>query len=149
MKNTVTLIGNLGANPELRYTTESGKAVCNFSIATNRSWTDKNTGEKKQLTEWHRIVVFGKRAEACAKHLKKGRLVDITGRLKSRKWKGEVTVTVTDDAGNESQVTGLADRYATEIVADNVIFLPSSSSRRDENAPPAEDDIPEAFAEAG
>jgi single-strand DNA-binding protein len=103
--NVVHLIGNLGQDPELR-NTESGLAVTNLSIATNEVYKDAE-GERQQRTEWHRIVVFGKQAESCAKFLSKGRRVQVEGRLRTRRW--------TDS-------NGLA-REATEIVASKVQFL--------------------------
>ena len=97
--NKVILLGNLGADPELRYT-NSGTAVANFRIATNERWNDKN-GEAQERTEWHNIVAWGKLAEICGKYLKKGRTVYIEGRLQTRSWE--------DQSGNK--------RYTTEIVS--------------------------------
>ena len=99
--NKVILVGNLGQDPEIRYTAD-GKPIANFSIATSESWKDKNTGEKREKTEWHRVVVFGKLAEICGEYLSKGRQVYIEGRLQTRKWQGQ-----------DGQ-----DRYTTEIVID-------------------------------
>jgi len=103
--NRVTLIGNLGADPELRYTT-AGKPVANFNIATSEAWNDES-GQRQERTEWHRIVVWGKSAEACAGYLSKGRTVSVEGRMQTREW--------TDQNGTT--------RYATEVVASNVVFL--------------------------
>ena len=103
--NKVLLIGNLGADPDMRYT-PSGAGVCEMRIATNESWTDKS-GEKQERTEWHRVVVWGKRAELCAKYLQKGRQCFVEGRLRTRSWE--------DRDGNK--------RYTTEIVATDVQFL--------------------------
>ncbi len=103
--NKVLLIGNLGADPDMRYT-PSGAGVCEMRLATNESWTDKN-GQKQERTEWHRIVVWGKRAELCAKYLSKGRQCFVEGRLRTRSWD--------DKDGNK--------RYTTEIVATDVQFL--------------------------
>src|SRR5262245_696094 len=103
--NKVILIGNLGADPELRYT-NTGSAVANIRIATNEQWTDKN-GERQERTEWHQIVVWGKQAENCGKYLRKGRSVYIEGRLQTRQWE--------DQSGNK--------RYTTEVVAQTVQFL--------------------------
>lgn len=83
--NKVMLIGRLGKDPETRYM-PSGDAVCNFSIATSESWKDKNTGEKKESTEWHNIVAFGKLAEIAKTYLHKGSLVFVEGRIKTEKW---------------------------------------------------------------
>lgn len=104
--NKVILIGNLGKDPETRYA-PSGDAICNFSIATTESWKDKNTGEKKEQTEWHRISMFGKLAEIASQYLKKGSSVYIEGSLRTRKW--------TDKDGQE--------RYTTEIKADSMKML--------------------------
>lgn len=104
--NKVILIGNLGKDPETRYA-PSGDAICNFSIATTESWKDKNTGEKKEQTEWHRISMFGKLAEIASQYLKKGSSVYIEGSLRTRKW--------TDKDGQ--------DRYTTEIKADSMKML--------------------------
>lgn len=103
--NKAMIIGNLGDDPELRYT-QSGTPVANLSIATNRKWTDKS-GESNEQTEWHRVVVFGRQAENCEKYLKKGRQVYVEGRLQTRSWD--------DRDGNK--------RYTTEIVAQTVQFL--------------------------
>jgi single-strand DNA-binding protein len=103
--NKVILIGNLGQNPEIKYT-PNGQAVCNLSIATNESWTDKN-GQKQEKTEWHRVVVFGKLAELCSQYLQKGRQAYIEGKLQTRSWQ---------DKDNQT-------RYTTEVVAQSVQFL--------------------------
>src|SRR3954469_9131272 len=106
--NKVILIGNLGKDPEVRYT-PGGQAVANFTIATNENWTDKQ-GQKQERTEWHRIVVWGKAAENCGEYLSKGRQVYIEGRLQTREW--------TNKEGQK--------QYTTEVVATpvgGVIFL--------------------------
>ena len=117
--NKVILIGNLGSDPEVRYT-PSGSAVANFSIATNESWKDKN-GQDQDRTEWHKIVVWGKQAENCGEYLSKGRTVYIEGRLQTRSWD--------DKEGNK--------RYTTEIVATTVQFLggPGGAKGMPENRP--------------
>jgi len=104
--NKVILIGNLGKDPEVRYTPD-GRAVANFNIATNESWTDKSSGSKQERTEWHKIVAWGKTAELCGEYLSKGRQVYIEGRLQTREW--------TNKEG--------AKQYTTEIVANQVVFL--------------------------
>ena len=104
--NKVILIGNLGKDPEVRFT-PGGQAVANFNIATSESWNDKNTGQKQERTEWHRIVVWGKLAELCGEYLKKGRQCYVEGRLQTREW--------TDKEGQK--------KYTTEIVANTVQFL--------------------------
>lgn len=103
--NKVILIGNLGADPEVRFT-PAGAPVANFRIATNESWVDKNQ-QKQERTEWHRIVAWGKLAELCGEYLKKGRQAYIEGRLQTREW--------TDKEGKKN--------YTTEIVANTVQFL--------------------------
>ncbi|HHX8240129.1 single-stranded DNA-binding protein SSB1 [Klebsiella pneumoniae] len=97
--NKVILVGTLGQDPEVRYM-QGNKAVANLSLATNESWRDKQTGEMKEKTEWHRVVLFGKLAEVAGEYLKKGAQVYIEGQLRTRKW--------TDQTGVE--------KYTTEIV---------------------------------
>ena len=97
--NRASLLGRLGADPEMR-STQSGDKVANFSVATSEQWKDRNTGEKQQRTEWHRIVVFGPLASVAEKHLRKGARVHIEGTIRTRKWQHK-------DGG---------DRYSTEIV---------------------------------
>jgi single-strand DNA-binding protein len=104
--NKVILLGRLGQDPELKYT-PSGAAVCNFSVATSESWTDKNSGQKNEKTEWHRVVVWGKLAELCNQYLSKGRQAFIEGKLQTRAWD--------DKDGNK--------RYTTEISASTVQFI--------------------------
>jgi len=104
--NKVTLIGNLGKDVEMRYTA-SGDAVANLSVATTESWKDKNTGEKKDQTDWHRVAFFGKIAEICGQYLSKGSQVYIEGSIHTRKWK--------DSDGQ--------DRYTTEIRGSNMVML--------------------------
>jgi single-strand DNA-binding protein len=103
--NKVILIGNLGADPELRYT-PSGQAVCDLRLATNESWTDKN-GQKQERTEWHRVVFWGKPAEILKQYLAKGQKLYVEGRLQTRSWE--------DKEGNK--------RYSTEIVGNDFMFL--------------------------
>jgi single-strand DNA-binding protein len=106
--NKVILIGNLGRDPEVRYT-PNGSAVCNLSVATTRSWTSKASGERQDETEWHRIVLFDRLAEIAGEYLKKGRSVYIEGRLRTRQW--------TDKEGIE--------RYTTEVYGDHLQLLGS------------------------
>lgn len=145
--NKAILIGNLGADPEVRFT-PGGQAVANFRIATSESWTDKG-GQKQERTEWHRIVVWGKLAELCGEYLAKGRQCFVEGRLQTREW--------TDKENRKN--------YTTEVVANNVVFLgardpalaganrPKRNGAEDYGAPPpgaeesspasaTEDDIP-------
>ncbi|KQV96955.1 single-stranded DNA-binding protein [Rhizobacter sp. Root1221] len=104
--NKVILIGNLGRDPEVRYTA-NGAAICNITIATSRNWKDKTSGDKMEETEWHRVVFYDRLAEIAGEYLKKGRSVYVEGRLKTRKWQ--------DKDG--------AEKYTTEIIADNMQLL--------------------------
>ncbi len=106
--NKVIVIGNLGKDPEVRYT-PNGNAICNLTIATSRNWKDKTSGEKMEETEWHRVVMYDRQAEIAGEYLRKGRPVYIEGRLKTRKWQ--------DKDGN--------DRYTTEIVTESMQLLGS------------------------
>jgi len=138
--NKVILIGNLGKDPDVRYL-PSGEAVTNITLATTETWKDKNSGDKKEATEWHRVVFFRKLAEIAGKYLKKGTQVYIEGSLKTRKWQ--------DKDGQE--------RYTTEITADSMKMLggksegsdnkPSSRPSKEQPEPSGsfgdfEDDIP-------
>ena len=104
--NKVIIVGNLGNDPEMR-SMPNGEAVANISVATSEAWTDKNTGERREVTEWHRIVFYRKLAEICGQYLKKGAQVYIEGRLRTRKWQ--------DQNGQ--------DRYTTEIQGDVMQML--------------------------
>ncbi|TVR59292.1 MAG: single-stranded DNA-binding protein, partial [Candidatus Competibacteraceae bacterium] len=104
--NKVILIGNLGKDPEVRYM-PSGDALATISIATKEVWKDRNTGEKQERTEWHRVVFFGKLAEIVGQYLRKGSPAYVEGRLQTRKWQGQ-----------DGQ-----DRYTTEIVANEMKML--------------------------
>jgi len=106
--NKVIRVGNLGRDPETRYA-PSGGAICNVSIATTRNWKDKNSGEKREETEWHRVVFYDRLAEIAGEYLKKGRSVYVEGRLQTRKWQ--------DKDGQE--------RYTTEIIATEMQMLGS------------------------
>jgi len=139
--NKAILIGRLGSDPEIRYT-PSGVAVANFSVATSEEWKDKDTGEKKERTEWHRIVAWRRLGEICGEYLSKGKQVYVEGRIQTSSWE--------DKDGNK--------RYKTEIVANDVQFLGSrdmSDSARSQGGTgggggfqggpgpgPADDDIP-------
>lgn len=105
--NKVILIGNLGRDPELRYNPD-GAAICAVSIATTSQWRDKASGEKREETEWHRVVFYNRLAEIAGEYLKKGRSVYVEGRLKTRKW--------------QDKETG-QDRFSTEVVADQMQML--------------------------
>jgi len=106
--NKVIIIGNLGRDPEVRYT-PSGAAVCNVSVATTRNWKNRDSGEKQEETEWHRVVFYDRLAEIAGEYLKKGRPVYVEGRLKTRKWQ--------DKEGK--------DNYTTEIIAEQMQMLGS------------------------
>ncbi len=110
--NKVILVGNVGRDAELRYT-PGGTAVANLSIATTETWTDKNSGERRDQTEWHRVVLWGKQAETLNDYLKKGRQIYVEGRLQTRQWD--------DRDGNK--------RSTTEVRSDRVVLL---GRRRDD-----------------
>lgn len=106
--NRAHVLGNLGADPEVRYT-PSGNAVANLRVATSEFWTDRETGEQQERTEWHRIVFFNRTAEVAREYLRKGSKVYVSGKLQTRKWQ--------DQQGN--------DRYTTEIVGDDLQLIDS------------------------
>ena len=108
--NKVILIGNLGADPEVRYM-PNGSAVCNFNVATSESWKDKQTGEQRTQTEWHRVTMYRRLAEIAGEYLKKGSKIYLEGRLQTRKWQGQ-----------DGQ-----DHYTTEIIANDMQMLDSRS----------------------
>jgi single-strand DNA-binding protein len=112
--NKVILIGNLGADPEVRYSPD-GTAVAKFNIATSDQWKDKNTGEMKKSTEWHRIVAFRRLGEICGEYLSKGKQVYVEGSLRTNQWQ--------DKDGNK--------RYTTEIIASKMQMLGSKDSYDD------------------
>jgi single-strand DNA-binding protein len=115
--NKAIILGRLGKDPEVRYT-QDGRAITNFTVATSEDWKDKDTGEKKERTEWHRIVAFNKLGEICGEYLAKGRQVYVEGKIQTREW--------TDKEGQK--------RYTTEIVASDVQFI---GSKQDASAPRA------------
>ena len=104
--NKVILVGNLGRDPEVRYSPD-GAALCNVSIATTSSWKDKTSGERREETEWHRIVFYGRLAEVVGEYMRKGRPMYVEGRLRTRKWQNKEGV----------------DQYTTEVVADQMQML--------------------------
>lgn len=110
MLNKVMLIGRLGADPEVRFM-PSGSSVATIRLATSRRWKDKQTGERKEETEWHRVVFFSRLAEIAGEYLKKGSQVYVEGRIRTQKWQGQ-----------DGQ-----DRYTTEIVAESMNMLDSRS----------------------
>ena len=117
--NKVVLIGRLGKDPEITYS-QQGLAVVNFSLATSENWTDKNTGDRQEKTEWHNIVVFGKQAETCEKYLSKGKEVYIEGRLQTNTYE------------KEGQT-----HYMTKIVVSNFQFLGGKPVTDAPNSPPS------------
>ena len=131
--NKVIIVGNLGADPETRYL-PSGEAVTNVRVATTDRWKDKQSGEMKEATEWHRISFFGRQAEVAGEYLKKGSQVYVEGSIRTRKWQDK-----------EGQ-----DRYTTEIRADRMQLLGSRSGSGEpraemrSDAPPAEGKAPES-----
>ena len=140
--NKVILVGNLGKDPEVRYM-PNGNAVANITLATTESWKDKQSGEKQEKTEWHRIVMFRRLGEIAGEYLKKGSQVYIEGKLQTRKWQ--------DNSGN--------DRYTTEIVASEMQMLGgrggggsagfSSDSAPSQSAPSQSAPAPAAAAAGG
>jgi single-strand DNA-binding protein len=132
--NKVILVGNLGADPDVRYSS-TGTAVTNFRIATSENWTNKE-GERESRTDWHRVVAFGKLAEICAEYLNKGKQVYVEGRLRTRSWE--------DKEGTK--------KWTTEVVASNIVMLGTAADQAKETGgePPEEppepaqqdDDIP-------
>ncbi|HHE9493473.1 TPA: single-stranded DNA-binding protein [Haemophilus influenzae] len=126
--NKVIIVGHLGNDPEMR-SMPNGEAVANISVATSEAWTDKNTGERREVTEWHRIVFYRKLAEICGQYLKKGAQVYIEGRLRTRKWQ--------DQNGQ--------DRYTTEIQGDVMQMLgtrPQSADGANNSQPMPQQDAP-------
>lgn len=121
--NKVIIVGNLGNDPEIR-TMPNGEAVANISVATSESWTDKNTGERREVTEWHRIVLYRRLAEIAGQYLRKGSQVYVEGRLKTRKWQ--------DNNGQ--------DRYTTEIQGDNLQMLGGRNQDAAQNQPAKQQD---------
>ena len=115
--NKVILVGNLGQKPEMRYIETTQTAVANLSIATTEEWKDKSTGEKRDKTEWHRVVFFGNLAEIAEKYLDKGSSVYVEGKIQTRKWQ--------DKDGN--------DRYTTEVLGNQLTMLGSRGSSDNSN----------------
>lgn len=117
--NKVIIVGNLGRDPETRYM-PNGEAVTNIAVATTESWKDKSSGEKKEITEWHRITFYRKLAEIAGQYLKKGSQVYIEGRLQTRKWTDKENI----------------ERYTTEIIADNMQMLGGGPKQEDAHPEP-------------
>ena len=115
--NKVIIVGNLGADPTVRYSPD-GAAICNISVATTSTWKNKSTGERQESTEWHRIVFYNRLAEIAGEYLRKGRSVYVEGRLKTRKW--------TDKEGIE--------RYTTEIIGDQMQMVGGRDDSAEQSA---------------
>ena len=130
--NKVILLGNLGADPETRYTA-SGSAVTNIRLATTDSWRDKQSGEQQERTEWHRIVFFGRLAEIAAEYLRKGRQCYVEGRIQTRKWQGQ-----------DGQ-----DRYTTEVVASDLQLLGGRGADGGGGPPRERDEAPRSASPGG
>ena len=138
--NKVIIVGNLGADPDSR-AMPSGNAVTNISVATSESWNDRETGEKQEKTEWHRVVFFNRLEEIAAQYLKKGSQVYVEGKLQTRKWE--------DKEGNErwttevvaNQMQMLGDRMSNDMSNDNASSSQSSSDN-DFSTDEFDDDIP-------
>ncbi len=135
--NKVILVGNLGRDPEVRYTGD-GKPVANFSMATTERWSDPSSGERKEKTEWHRIVVWGKQAEIAGEYLRKGRQVYVEGSLQTREW--------TDRDGNKRQTTEIrAQRFqmlGRRSEEPDAPASPEATAVAEKGAGFEEDDIP-------
>ena len=123
--NKVILIGNLGQDPEVRYT-QGGGAVTSITLATSESWRDKQTGEQKERTEWHRVVFMGKLAEVAGQHLKKGSQVYVEGKLQTRKW----------------QAQDGSDRYTTEVLVDSFTGILQMLGGRPQQGQPQQPQAP-------
>ena len=115
--NKALIIGNLGQDPEIKYT-QSGSPVANLSVATSERWKDKNTGEQKEQVEWHRVVIFGRLAEIAEQYLKKGSKIFVEGKLQTRDWE--------DSEGKK--------RYTTEVVAREMTMLDSKGDSMDSSS---------------
>ncbi|MCP4569060.1 MAG: single-stranded DNA-binding protein [FCB group bacterium] len=131
--NKVIIVGNLGKDPEIRYT-QSGTAVANFTVATSERWKDKNTGEMQESTEWHRIVAWGRLGEVCGEYLSKGRQVYIEGKLQTKSWeKDGVTRYTTEVVAREMKMLGNKDDRPAKTEYDGPTVVP---------APDDGDDVP-------
>ena len=144
--NRVILVGNLGQDPEIRYM-PNGNAVANISVATSETWKDKQTGESKDKTEWHRVVIFGRLAEIAGEYLKKGSQVYIEGQLQTRKWQDQsgqdryTTEVVINPIGGTLQILGSRENSADDRGHNTQNTL---LGKTNQNAPPMDfdDDIP-------
>ena len=146
--NRVILVGHLGQDPEVRYM-PNGNAVANFSVATSESWKDKQTGEQKDRTEWHRVVIFGRLAEIAGEYLKKGSQVYIEGQLQTRKWQDQsgidhYTTEIVVNIGGTMQMLGSRENSADDLGHSTQNTL-SGKTNQNAPAPPidfADDGIP-------
>ena len=143
--NRVILVGHLGQDPEVRYM-PNGNAVANFSVATSESWKDKQTGETRDRTEWHRVVVFGKLAEIAGQYIKKGTQVYLEGQLQTRKWQDQsgqdryTTEVVINPIGGTLQMLGSRENGADDREQNT---QNSSSRQQNKNAPAPQPKTPE------
>lgn len=144
--NKAILIGNLGADPTLRFT-QAGMACSNFSIATDYQWKDKETGKTKKVTDWHKIVAFGPLAERCAEYLSKGSLVYVEGRLQTRKWTGhdghtnyttEIVIHQMRMLDKRKDYNAYSDEEIETMAAEN-----GTTNEKEENLPVVEEGSPE------
>ena len=146
--NRVILVGNLGQDPEIRYM-PNGNAVANISVATSETWKDKQTGESKDKTEWHRVVIFGRLAEIAGEYLKKGSQVYIEGQLQTRKWQDQsgidhYTTEIVVNIGGTMQMLGSRENSADDLGHSTQNTL-SGKTNQNAPAPPidfADDGIP-------
>ncbi|MBX6966035.1 single-stranded DNA-binding protein [Alcaligenes faecalis] len=129
--NKVILVGNLGRDPEVRYSAE-GSAICNISIATTSQWKDRTSGERREETEWHRVVFYNRLAEIAGEYLRKGRPVYVEGRLRTRKWTGQ--------DGQE--------RFTTEIIAEQMQMLGGRDGEAQQPDSPPQDQQRNNYADA-
>lgn len=127
--NKVIIVGNLGRDPEVRYSAD-GAAMCSVSVATTSSWSDKNSGDRREETEWHRVVFYGRLAEIAGEYLKKGRSIYVEGRLRTRKWTDKENI----------------ERYTTEVVAEQMQMLGGRESGEPTASTVDEPPQPEASA---
>ena len=143
MLNKVQIIGNLGADPETRYT-GAGKAVTSIRVATTEKWKDKETGEAKEATEWHRIKFFGRLAEIAGKYLKKGRMVYVEGRIRTEKYvdKEGVEKYSTDIIGDEMKMLGGGDGERGGGPVKQRGERPQRGTARNDTPPDESDDVP-------
>jgi single-strand DNA-binding protein len=141
--NKVILIGNVGKDPELKYSA-AGTAVCNISVATTRSWKDKNSGEKQEETEWHRVVFYDRLAEVVGEYVKKGKPIYVEGRLKTRKWQNKEgqDVYTTEIIAHEMQLLGGRDDLQPAAPRPAPAAVPKAASKQSTGFDEMDSDIP-------